>query len=156
MGVGEALVWTHVVEESSALLRDGFKRRPYIALSELSQDLGEGLHAFRHGTAAHLPLQGAQALLQQEFSILLHLEESRSLSSAPSFPEACAHTALSPETLDQGQFGTFRGAPRAMLPKARRESTCKVSSLSCPAPFSSISTTGLSSFSWCRTGSLMN
>lgn len=61
-----------------------------------------------------------------------------------------------PWHLNQCLFDTFRGAPRAMLPRARRESTCKVSSLSCPAPFSSVSTTGLSSFSWSSTGSLMN
>lgn len=94
----EALICTHAVEECPALFRDGFKGRSYVPLSELSQDLGQGLHGFSHHTAARLSLQGAQALLQQEFSILLHLEEFQSLSCTPHFLEECAHKALKPLT----------------------------------------------------------
>lgn len=92
----EALICTHAVEECPALFRDGFKRRSYVPLSEFSQDLGQGLHGFSRHAAARLSLQGAQALLQQEFSILLHLEEFRSLNCTPHFLEECAHKALKP------------------------------------------------------------
>lgn len=65
------------------------------------------------------------------------------------------HPAPRASWLGGGGGGTFLGAPRAMLPRARRDSTRSVSS-SWSAPFPSSSTAGFSSFSRCRVGSLMN
>ena len=58
-------MWTHVVKEGSALLRDGAEGGPQVPFPQLDQDLGQDLQALGGHAGAHAGApQGTQALLQ--------------------------------------------------------------------------------------------